>query len=268
MGVFCFTKRWNIEQGEFMSYLKRRIPGAVIGRCLAVLFLMSCSHMAMAQSTIFNIPSTDTVAPKKAYAEFDYLVQVPGPDTPDTNRFQVFAPRIVVGIAPNLEAGANFSFFHTGSTQSLFQPNIKWKFFNSEMKGLAASGGIIWYTPMNNRDVVVDSYGLIYGNFSKKVMGKYGPRITMGPYGIVGADENYVGTKAGAIIGWEQPLGTKVNVVADWFSGVSGFGYFTPGISITLPHNGLFNAGYSIGNDSYNGNKNRALFLYYGITFP
>jgi len=87
-----------------MSHLKRKIPGAVIGPCLALLFVMSSANMAMAQSTIFNIPTTDTVAPKKAYAEFDYLVQVPGPDTPDTNRFQVFAPRLVVGVAKNVEA--------------------------------------------------------------------------------------------------------------------------------------------------------------------
>jgi hypothetical protein len=32
---------------------------------------------AMAQSTIFNIPTTDTVSPKKGYFEFDYLPQIP-----------------------------------------------------------------------------------------------------------------------------------------------------------------------------------------------
>jgi hypothetical protein len=226
---------------------------------------MSFAQMVMAQSTIFNIPSTDTVAPKKGYAEFDYLAEMPAPSG---GRFQIMVPRIVVGIAPNVEAGANFSFVHVpGTTNSYFQPNVKWKFAHDDEKGLAGSAGIIWYTPMNNR-TGVDSYGLIYGNFSKKVKGAYGPRVTVGPYGIVGAESTYVGTKAGAIVGWEQPVQAKVSIVADWLSGVSGFGYFTPGVSITLPHSSLFNAGYSIGNDSYNGNKNRALFLYYGITFP
>jgi hypothetical protein len=134
------------------------------------------------------------------------------------------------------------------------------------MKGVAGSGGIIWYTPMNNREGV-DSYGLVYGNFSKKFTGTYGPRFTMGPYGIVGANDAYIGTKAGAIIGLEQPVHPKMTIVADWFSGVSGFGYFTPGVSVTLPHSSLLNVGYSIGNDSYDsGNNNRALFIYYGIT--
>lgn len=246
-----------------MSNLKRRIQVAVIGSSLTLLFVISCAQTAMAQSTIFNIPSTDTVAPKKVYTEFDYLANLP---KMDSGMFQWFVPRVVVGIAPNVEAGANFLIAHVpGATNTYFQPNIKWKFAQSEMKGLAGSGGLIWYTPMNNRDGV-DSYGLVYGSFSKKFMGAYGTRITMGPYGIVGADDNYIGTKAGAIIGLEQPIHAKATIVADWFSGVSGFGYFTPGISISLPHSSLFNVGYSIGNDSYDGNKNRALFIYYGIT--
>jgi hypothetical protein len=226
----------------------------------------------MAQSTIFNIPTTDTVAPKKGYFEFDYLLQAP--TTEGAGRTQVFAPRIVGGIAPNLEAGINvFNYYDGGdssSTFSYFQPNIKYKFAADDARGLAAAAGLIWYTPINHREGA-DSYGLIYGNFSKKVMtSDYGPRITFGPYGTVGAIDSYYGTKAGAIVGYEQPIHSKASIVADWFSGVSGFGYFTPGISIVLPRNGLLNIGYSIGNDSYSdpGNNNRFLFVYYGVTFP
>ena len=252
-----------------MSHASSRTLAVSIGRFLILLCFMSFAQMVMAQSTIFNIPSTDTVAAKKGYAEFDYLAEMPAPSGA---RNQIFVPRIVVGIAPNVEAGANFLFSHTpGFTSDVFQPNIKWKFAHNDEKGLAGSAGIIWYTPINHR-TGADSFGVVYGNFSKKVKGTYGPRVTLGPYGIVGTAEGTPGTKAGAIVGWEQPIQAKVSIVADWFSGVSGFGYFTPGISITLPHSSLFNAGYSIGNNSYNsttGNKdNRYLFLYYGITFP
>jgi hypothetical protein len=244
--------------------------------CLRHLFALTITigfvQTAVAQSTIFNIPTTDTVAQKKGYFEFDYLLQAPG--IQGVGRTQVFAPRIVAGIAPNLEAGANvFNYSFPGDDESLFsyfQPNIKYKFAANDSKGVAASAGLIWYTPMNHR-TGADSYGVVYGNFSKKfVTGSYGPRITVGPYGIVGANDNYVGTKAGIIAGYEQPVHSKVSVVADWFSGVSGFGYFTPGISITLPRSSLLNIGYSIGNDSYRdpGNNNRYLFVYYGITFP
>jgi hypothetical protein len=226
---------------------------------------------AQAQSTIFNVPTTDTVSPKKVYFEFDYLPQIP--KTEGAGRIQIFNPRIVVGIVPNLEAGANFANFHFGgdpsSMFSFIQPNLKYKFAASDPHGVAAAAGLIWYTPINHREGA-DSFGLVYGNFSKKVKRAYGPRITVGPYGIVAAADNYFGTKAGAIVGYEQPILVKASIVADWFSGVSGFGYFTPGISTTLPHNGVLNVGYSIGNDSYSepSNNNRYLFVYYGITFP
>jgi hypothetical protein len=58
--------------------------------------------------------------------------------------------------------------------------------------------------------------------------------------------------------------------VADWFSGKNGLGYFTPGISVTLPGSGLLNVGYSLGNNSWEDSnlaKNRYFFAYYGVTF-
>jgi hypothetical protein len=242
-------------------FVKRFVILAIVSLCLAA--------SAMAQSTIFNIPTTDTVAPKNVYFEFDYVPQVPVSE--GASRIQVFAPRVVVGIAPNVEAGANVFVWHYGSdaNYAYFQPNIKWKFYNNDDQGLATAVGAILYTPINKR-TGQDTYGLVYGNFSKKVKtGAYGPRITFGPYGIVGGSENYFGTKAGAIVGYEQPIHAKASIVADWFSGVSGFGYFTPGISITLPRNGLLNIGYMLGNDSYSepSNNNRYLMVYYGVTF-
>ncbi len=71
-------------------------------------------------------------------------------------------------------------------------------------------------------------------------------------------------TKTGAIVGYEQPLHSKVSFVADWFSGKNRFGYVTPGFAFTVSKRSLFYAGYSIGNQ---GRKNNGLFLYYGITF-
>jgi len=53
-------------------------------------------QMAMAQSTIFNIPTTDTVAKGKGYFEFDYLGQLPGPD--GGNRYDYYMPRGIVGL--------------------------------------------------------------------------------------------------------------------------------------------------------------------------
>lgn len=231
---------------------------------LVVLSLMT--GQAMAQSTLFNIPSTDAVALKKVYAEFDFFAQMPKTD--GTERLYVYAPRGVVGFGAGVEAGANLGLYHqASSTQSFIQPNVKWRFFGNDEKGLASSAGTILFTPTNNRDTV-DTFGLVYGNFSKKVKtGNYGPRFTAGPYAIYSGGDAWAGPKAGVILGYEQPIHPKVTVLADWFSGKNFFGYFTPGVSFTLPHSSLFNVGYSIGNDSYDGNNNRLLFMYYGITF-
>jgi hypothetical protein len=78
------------------------------------------------------------------------------------------------------------------------------------------------------------------------------------------------GPNGGVLAGYEQPVSAVISIVADWFSGKNFFGFFTPGVSITLPRNGLLNIGYSFGNDSFESpsNDNRALFVYYGVTFP
>jgi hypothetical protein len=247
----------------------RRVTGV---STLVLAAILGFGQVAVAQSTIFNIPTTDTVAKGKVYFEFDYLAQLPKfedlPEGRSIHRLHVFVPRGVVGLGANIEAGANVSVVHVGESNSIFfQPNIKWRFLNTD-NGMAASMGGILYTPINNREGG-DTYGLVYGNLSKKVNHSYGPRFHIGPYGIVGSNSSFVGPKAGAIAGYEQPLHAKVSLVADWISGKNAFGYFTPGVSVILPGNGLINAGYSLGNDSYGGNvtHNRLLFLYYGLTF-
>jgi hypothetical protein len=253
----------------------RVLPGLFVA-----LLLVVTAQTAMAQSTIFNIPTTDTVSKGKGYFEFDFLAQAPGFDS---TRNTIYNPRLVVGVAPNAEAGVNFptSHYSGGADPSTFgyiQPNFKWKYYNNDDKGLAVAAGIVWNTPLNQREGQ-DSWGYIYTNVSKKIKsGNYGPRFTAGPYGVLGANRDPANgptsfvdqPRAGAILGYEQPIHAKASIVADWFSGKNGLGYFTPGISITLPKNGLLNVGYSFGNNSYedsNAAKNRYFFAYYGVTF-
>jgi hypothetical protein len=258
----------------------RVLSGLFVG-----LLLVAAAQTAMAQSTIFNIPTTDTVSKGKGYFEFDYLAEAP---ESAAGRVHVYNPRLVVGVGSKVEAGVNFLTPHMthgahycggSSTCSYFQPNVKVKYYANDDAGVALAGGIVWNTPLNQREGQ-DSWGYVYTNFSKKVKsGNYGPRVHVGPYGVLGANRDttsgeptsFVGQpRAGVIVGYEQPVHAKASIVADWFSGKNGLGYFTPGISITLPGSGLFNAGYSIGNDSWkdsNATKNRYLFLYYGVTF-
>jgi hypothetical protein len=247
---------------------------------LAALLFVVTAQTAMAQSTIFNIPTTDTVAKGKGYFEFDFLAQAPAPDS---TRVYIYNPRVLVGLGDKAEVGVNFPTYHSSGVPSpnnfgYFQPNVKFKYYNNDDAGVALAAGIVWNTPINQRDGQ-DSWGYIYTNLSKKVKsGMYGPRFTAGPYGILGANRDplsgptsFVGQpRAGAIVGYEQPIHAKASIVADWFSGKNGLGYFTPGVSITLPKSGLLNVGYSFGNDSFkdsNASKNRYIFAYYGVTF-
>jgi len=237
------------------------LAGAAFAACVG------SAATASAQSTIFNIPTTDTVSPKKGYFEFDYLVQLPAPDE---GQFQVFTPRFVAGVTPMMEAGVNFGNVHYadgGGTFASIQPNVKYKFFANDDKGLAAAAGIIGYFALNKTDET-DNFGQYYVNFSKKI--KSGARFHVGGWGSISYGDDNTG---GVLLGYEQPLSKTISFVTDWFSGNNFWGYWTPGISVVLPHSGLLNIGYSIGNNSYNddpGNDthNKAFFIYYGITFP
>jgi hypothetical protein len=233
---------------------------------------------AAAQSTIFNIPTTDTVSAKGLYAEFDFLAQAP--DT-GYSRTYLYNPRLVVGARHDLEFGVNFPVYtvRTGgasSTDGYIQPNAKWRFYRSDGGIALAVGGLV-NAPLNERDAQ-DGWGLIYGLVSKKIeAGNCGPRFHAGAYKIVSANQDpkngpvsFAGPRAGAILGYEQPVYKRISIVADWYSGRNSIGYLTPGVSLTLPGAGLLNAGYSIGNDSWaddNAVRNRYFFVYYGVTF-
>ncbi len=246
---------------------------------LFLLLSVTFSSRAKAQSTIFNIPTTDTVAKGKLYAEFDFLPQLPGTGS---SRVYLYNPRVLVGVPGDIEFGVNFPTFNTktstgSSTNGYIQPNAKWKFYKKESIGLGMAVGGLLNMPLNHRSEQ-DSWGMLYGLVCKKIKSSnYGPRFHGGLYGIVSANQDtdkgpvsFSGPRLGAILGYEQPVHKRISVVADWLSGKNSYGYFTPGISIGLPGSGLLNIGYSIGNDSWadgNATKNRYVFICYGITF-
>jgi hypothetical protein len=216
---------------------------------------------AVAQSTLFNVPSTDVVSKKKVYLEFDFLSHF---ESHDEGGFQIYAPRAVFGVAKGIEVGVNVTAVDAFAPDQpvYISPNIKWQFYNNEKNGVAISAGGLLYTPVAHR-AGADTYGFIYSVVSKKVKSDYGPRFTGGGYALPGLVKG-AGTQGGVIVGYEQPLAKKVTFVADWFSGKNAFGYVTPGFSFALPKNSLLNIGYSIGN---RGPGNNALFVYYGIIF-
>jgi hypothetical protein len=228
---------------------------------VAVLLALLNSQAAVAQSTLFNIPSTDVVAEKKVYLEFDFLSHF---ESHDNGGFQIYAPRAVFGVGKGVEVGVNLTAVDAlAPDQPVYiSPNIKWQFYNNDKEGITVAAGGLLYTPIVHR-AGADTFGFVYALVSKKVKSERGARFHGGGYALPGL-ANGAGTKGGAIVGYEQPIAKTVTFVTDWFSGKNAFGYVTPGFSFTLPKSGLFNVGYSFGN---RGAGNNALFVYYGITF-
>ncbi|MGH9966367.1 MAG: hypothetical protein ACREBG_00830 [Pyrinomonadaceae bacterium] len=227
---------------------------------VSALLALLLNQTAIAQSTLFNVPSTDVVPKQKIYLEFDFISHI---QSHTNGGFQIYAPRAVFGVGKRIEVGVNISAPDAlAPDQPIYvSPNVKWQFYNNEGNGVAAAGGALLYTPGAHR-AGADTYGFVYSVVSKKVKADYGPRLTAGAYALPGLRSG-LGTQGGAIVGYEQPLSKKVTFVTDWFSGKNAFGYVTPGLSISLPKSSLFNVGYSIGNQ---GRGNNALFVYYGIT--
>ena len=235
---------------------------SILAFLAVVTVLISSISSASAQSTLFNIPSTDVVAKKKVYLEFDFLSHF---ESHQSGGFQGYVPRAVVGVGKRTEVGVNVAFLDTLTPDQPveLQPNVKHQFYQNEKAGVTIAGGGILYLPVSHR-VGTDSFGLVYTVVSKQVKGSHAPRFTGGAYGLVGRVDGS-GTNGGAIAGYEQPIvAGRVSFVADWFSGKNRFGYATPGLAITVSKTSLLYAGYSMGNQ---GRKNNALFIYYGITF-
>lgn len=239
-----------------MRYLKSIVTLNIV---LFGLLFLNNTLIVKGQSTLFNIPSTDVVPEKKVYLEFDFLAHL---ESYNNGGFQAYVPRAVVGLGKKVEIGVNVGFTRTGSPNSVeIQPNIKYQAYQSEKYGVAVSTGAILYAPITRR-TGTNTFAMVYANVSKQFKGNYGPRLTGGGYGLVNRASG-TGDKGGVMVGFEQPLASKVKFVADWYSGKNRFGYVTPGLAITTSKTSALYASYSIGNS---GRKNNALFLYWGIT--
>ena len=224
-------------------------------------FFCLISANVMAQSTLMSVPSTDVVPAKKLYLEMDFITNYA---SQRENSFQSYIPRAVVGVARNVEVGANISYTHVpgGGEPIEVQPNIKWQFYNNEGKGTAGAVGCILYAPVTHR-AGTDTFGMCYTVFSKRLIGFKGPRFTGGTYALVGRRDSE-GARVGAIAGYEQPLTKRIGFTVDWFSGNNRFGYVSPGFSFATSTNSTLYTGYTIAN---HGRGNNALFAYYGVQF-
>lgn len=227
---------------------------------LLILIVAAAAQSAQAQSSIFNVPSTDVQSPQTFYVEADYIAH---PAPYDEGGFHYFGPSVIYGVREDFEVGLNA--YYTLSAEpgeAELQPNAKWRFYNNEGKGVAAAAGALLIIPLAHR-ATTSTKAIVYANVSKQLEGRLAPRITSGAYSFVGRmDEGE--SRAGLLLGLEQPLHRKLTFVADWYSGHNSYGYAAAGIGITLSKKNLLYAGYNFGNE---GRGNNWLGIYFGRTF-
>jgi hypothetical protein len=228
---------------------------AFVSACL----LLSLGSTA-AQSTVFNIPSTDVQSPGKVYLEADFIMHY---GSLREGGYQTYGPRVVVGLPGNTEVGVNIFYTRADPAEPIdIQPNFKWQFYADEKRGLAFATGVLISTPLTRRSLATTN-ALIYVVGSKNFTGSYEPRVTFGGYRLVGSFDD--GTdKTGVLLGYEQPVTKRISFVTDWSSGNNDYGYVIVGTGITLSPKSLLYAGYNFGNQ---GRGNNSLGVFYGYTF-
>jgi len=232
----------------------------IVNFALLIACLLSLTSSALAQSTIFNIPSSDVQSPRKVYLETDFITHFA---SYANGGYQTYGERIVVGVPGNIEVGANVYYTRASGAQPInVQPNVKWQFYQNEKRGVAIAAGALLSTPVTHRSDG-STTGMVYLVGSKSFSGSRAPRLTFGGYQLLGRFED--GTdKSGVMAAIEQPVTKKFSILTDWFSGKNSLGYVTPGVAYTFsPKNNIY-AGYSIGNQ---GRGNNSLGIYYGHTF-
>lgn len=239
----------------------RCVPGRFIVRALTLAVLAAGFQIAaIAQTSIFAVPTTDTQDKRSAYLSPEGFVHF---DKYEKGGFYTVGPLFVYGLTKNIEIGVNY--FYTrdarGHSHEL-QPNIKWRFYNNRRRGFAAALGALVFVPLN-KTAGNRTSTMLYANASKTFLSARGLRLTGGAYHMVNT-ENDFGTRTGALVGLEQPLTENVSLLADWTSGNNRQGYSNIGFNFQLTPRQDVTIGYTFGNS---GRANNYLSVFYGIEF-
>jgi len=205
---------------------------------LAALVLAFCAaQTAYAQQTVFDVPSPDVLDKGKVYGELDGTAR-------PVNPIYTFTPRIVIGVGHNIEAGMNFVGLSEPATgQNIVSPTVKWRLWNGKESGWSFYVGDDLFFPVRKRTYNVANY--FYACLAKKW--KSGTRVSFGGYDFtqhVVAAAN----RAGGQFTFEQPLGKRLTLAAEWYTGNHASGYVNSGVIMKLTGRLTLYAAYQVGN--------------------
>lgn len=202
-----------------------------------VLAALLSARCAIGQETIFNVPSGDILDKAKVYGEFDfgYLWNASS---------GTYAPRVVAGIGHRIEIGMNLNGISSpGPSQATPTPTLKWKMYDGANNGWNFLVGDDLFIPVQNRAYDIGNY--VYAELTKTL--KTQTRLTFGAFDFT-AEVVAQGNKGGGQFGIEQPIGKRLTLAADWFTGKHSAGYFTPGAAIKVTKKLTAYTAYEIGN--------------------
>ncbi|HTH51026.1 MAG TPA: hypothetical protein VL501_03785 [Pyrinomonadaceae bacterium] len=216
--------------------------------------------VAFSQTTIFNIPTADTLAKGSVNLEADYITH---PVSHDKGGYHTLGYRFAIGATGSTELGSNFYWTWDGSEAAAdIEFSLKQRLYSNDKNGVSVSAGGIAFVPLDDHTGDRTSV-MVYGNVSKAIKPLGGMNVTVGGYHVF-RGRNDFGTRTGIMLGLVQPMTNRVSFIADWFSGQNRFGYASAGVNVNLTKRQYATAGWSFGNS---GRGNNALAVYYGVTF-
>lgn len=215
---------------------------------------------AAGQTTIFNIPTPDTLPRGSWGLEVDFITK---PVSYGDGGYQTYGYRVAYGLTNDTEIGSNFYATYDGSeTAAQAEFSLKQRVYQNEDHGLTVAGGAVVFVPLRARNGDKTAV-MAYGNVGKTIQSLKGMSLTGGVYYVFGGSTDF-GDRTGLMVGMVQPVTNRVSFIADWFSGKNRLGYASAGFNYNITKRQYLLTGYSFGNS---GRGNNAFAAYYGITF-
>lgn len=217
--------------------MRRTEKLAAIIFVLALFFVSTPSGLA--QQTVFNVPSADVMERGKVYSELDVSF------TPSASSSGL-TPRVVAGIGRRVELGINLNGIGIpGVVQVTPTTSFKWKAVDRTERQVSFIIGDDVSIPAVHRSYSAGNY--LYAEIAKTWASK--ARVTAGAYDF----SSHVvanGNRAGGQFAVEQPLGDRVILAADWYTGRHALGYITPGVVLKQSQRLTWYVAYEVGNSA------------------
>jgi hypothetical protein len=213
-----------------------------------LLLIAGCGQTALAQQTIFNVPSADVTPKGRLFLQHESQFRTWKP-----GRFLINTEYAAVGIGHNTEVDLTFFNISSPASQNISMavgfksaiPLLDKRFPQEEIKLTVGSA------------LPISLQGNGVGNWTYSHVSLRLPKLRTRLSGGVsyGTKQIFGRQVVSAIAGVEQPLTKRVSLIADWYSGTHDLGLLITGASVALPKDTNLYLGYQIPNTKNSGRQ-------------